>query len=323
MRFGYGQSEPVDNFDEYVGFSRNYVFSRVDDRPFHACAEFWQLDDLVVTHQTMGALMADRSATSQSVAQADHITIVALFEGRIDYCGDDGAQPCEAGDLLVLDYRRRYHFTTPGHRALTVSLPRISVEDDVGTPLAGRMPSGGEASLLHDFSASLVRRLSTASATSAPMLAIILRRLLLLALRSCADAERDKAGAAVRATAIAYLDDHIGQQLDIGDMSSRLGLSRSSLYRMFKRDGGPVAFDRARRLRAVHQAICEGPVALAFGTVGSAHGFYDLNNLARQFRSHFGYTMSDLRNHVATARTVPPSNDSLQQFRQAIEGLSG
>lgn len=314
-----------DNFDEYVDFTRNYRFSRVDDLPFRARADFWRLDNLSVTEQVIGGNIADRPDDLRLATPADHYTVLAIFDGRIDYRSDTKAMTCASGDVALLDYRRAFRLVTPspGQHSATVSLPRAVLQDRLGpVSIEGRFPRTAETRMLLDFVRTLVGQLPDMAVASTRPIASVVRHLLLLALQSGEPGSATPSNGDARARAVAYIRARPPGTLAIAPMIDALGTTRATLYRLFRQDGGVLAYDRRRRLRLLHQDLCEAPRSVSLRELGARHGFDDLPALARLFRACFGHSMSKVRDHLPVDQTSRTNIDTLRRYRDAVEGLS-
>ncbi|MDR6789427.1 AraC-like DNA-binding protein [Sphingomonas sp. BE138] len=318
IRYGSDAPDAPDNFDEYFTFTNLFRFSRIAPPPFHAQGSFWTLGDFVVTAHRMGAVHAHRGPEQLATAPADHLTMMTLFDGTLVHEAEDRTV-AHAGDVVLVDYARRFDYRTDGHAGATVSMPRALVESRRGPILRhGLLPATAETRLFAGFLQHLVAHLPDLAPESAVPVAVVVHRLMLAALGP--DHALPAPGTA-RARAQAYLDAQPPGALDVVRMTAALGLSRSKLYRLFDGEGGVRAFDRRRRLRLLHMALIEEPRDTPLGVLGARFGFLDLSGLARQFRGQFGYSMSELRDHlspVGRAAAVQPLDD----FRRAFERLS-
>ena len=103
--------------------------------------------------------------------------------------------------------------------------------------------------------------------------------------------------------------EHIERHLDAGHLSpetiaAALGISRSSLYRLFLRDGGVNAYIQGRRLDR-----CFDELLLAGGHIGIAelayrYGFSSESAFSRAFRLRFGASPSEVRAHARETATA-------------------
>ncbi len=98
-----------------------------------------------------------------------------------------------------------------------------------------------------------------------------------------------------RARAERVIEERLGSaMLTVANLCRWTGMSRSSLYRLFDRDGGVQAFIRTRRLARVAEELRDreaGRVA----EIAERWGFCDAAYLARVFREVHGVTPSAYR----------------------------
>lgn len=104
-------------------------------------------------------------------------------------------------------------------------------------------------------------------------------------------------------------------------MAKSLGLSRSVLYQMFRSDGGVVAYDRLRRLRALYRALCDTSERRSIAELGAEQGFLDKASLARSFRAAFGCSPQMMRNGVRDNQQQLAGSEA-DIIRQAVDRLA-
>ena len=124
--------------------------------------------------------------------------------------------------------------------------------------------------------------------------------LLVLTVRT---AEPESAPAVRRAAAShaarALIDAHLGSgNLTIKHLCRDLGLSRTSLHRLFEDEGGIQAYIRNRRLEAVHQALTRHDSEDAIQDLADRYGFSDASHLSRVFRARYGVSPSTYRRQL-------------------------
>lgn len=111
--------------------------------------------------------------------------------------------------------------------------------------------------------------------------------------------------------------------LDLEQMCQALGLSRASLGRAFKADGGVLAYDRRRRLLALHSRLSDRAETRGVAELGYAYGFPDKAHLSRVFREAFGYSPSEVRRQVAGVTPHVAEPGSLAEtYKTALRSLS-
>lgn len=94
--------------------------------------------------------------------------------------------------------------------------------------------------------------------------------------------------------AIAYLDAHFGEDVDLETLAAAAGVPRTRLIRAMKRQTGltPHAFLTDRRVRAARTLLAGGETPAA---VAAACGFYDQSHLNRAFKARIGVTPGAFR----------------------------
>ena len=123
------------------------------------------------------------------------------------------------------------------------------------------------------------------------------------------------------AVAKAYIAAQPPGMLSVEGITAELGISRSALYRLFKREGGLLAYDRMRRLRAAHRAMCNPLNASTLVELAARYGFSDQAALLRSFRKAFGYTPSELRQRHASTMpsTAGTASDAIRIALESID----
>jgi AraC family transcriptional regulator len=90
---------------------------------------------------------------------------------------------------------------------------------------------------------------------------------------------------------LAWLQEHVQEQLTVGLMAHQVGLSAAHFSREFKRSTGLTPWDYVLRMRldGARDALLSGAFS---ATVASQFGFSDQSHLARLFKLRFGVTPS-------------------------------
>jgi AraC-like DNA-binding protein len=209
--------------------------------------------------------------------------------------------------------------------SIAIQVPRWFL-DEALPPVAihGPLPRTAATSLLVDYVTDLVARAPDLPEGGEALLARTVRDLLAVALAGLPPRAALSPGAtAGRQRVRAYMETCPMGALDIDAMCRALGLTRSSLYRMFSRDGGVLAYDRRRRLVALHRRLADPQEHASLAELGFAHGFPGRTHLSQVFRETFGYTASELRSHALGQAPNRPLTGSAQDlYRQALRSLA-
>ncbi len=91
------------------------------------------------------------------------------------------------------------------------------------------------------------------------------------------------------------VDQLCSPQLNPENLARQLGLSRSSLYRLFEPVGGVAKVIREARMRAAARAIVEGDEGLKIGDVAHRFCFSSDAQFSSSFKAHHGCTPSEFR----------------------------
>ena len=132
-----------------------------------------------------------------------------------------------------------------------------------------------------------------------------------------------ESGLPIRHRVRAYIEREPPGTLSLDRVCQSLGLTRSSLSRAFKVDGGVLAYDRRRRLIALHARLTDPTEARSVSELGYAYGFAEKTHLSRVFREAFGYSPTELRRNATSQAPASAAPGSLQEtYKRALRGLS-
>ncbi|OJG00394.1 helix-turn-helix domain-containing protein [Pararhizobium antarcticum] len=93
-------------------------------------------------------------------------------------------------------------------------------------------------------------------------------------------------------------------RLDADTLAADLGLSRSTLYRLFEPYQGIASFVLDRRLAHAQKALCVPHDTRHIGIIAAEYGFSDPSHFSRAFRRRFGITPFEQRRQ---GRNAPAS----------------
>lgn len=131
--------------------------------------------------------------------------------------------------------------------------------------------------------------------------------LLWLAVKASNRGEPGSGGAVESASSAAR--SAIEQNLETGKLSvsalcRQLQISRSTLHRLFRKEGGVQAYTRGRRLEAARRALEDSGNSEPIYLLAERLGFSDASHLNRLFRATYGVTPGTWRNFAASSRAV-------------------
>jgi AraC-like DNA-binding protein len=282
------------------------------------------LGSAAVTESRLDGFVAERDQALIHATGADHVLLVAVFEGSVRFEAEGVDAACGPGDAFVCDFTRPNRMTTAGVYCATVAMPRLFVDvalDEI--VLHGPLPRGASSQVLVETLRTLVRELPRMPRASALFYARVLRDLLAAAASGMPRQPRP-GDTSRRALGIAYVETQPPGQVSVAGAMAALGMTRSTLYRLFQADGGLMAYDRVRRLRALHRDLADPLERRTVAELGAAHGFLDRAHLARLFRATFGYSMTTLRRRIdALGQAAPDPEEQLpERLRDAVRKMA-
>ena len=258
-------------------------------------------DSLTFNNASVGQRLVRTTALTKS-SGLDHLMIQYQTSGHLRGEYDDRAVDLRTGDIGFLDFARATASSETDFSRLTLIVPRERLpaafrnRDLHGVVLARR---DAPTQILGRYIRALWRSAPalTASQASAAVDAAFTLADGAWTTREI-DAEQQAAiDPALRQMAMSYLDENLTDRaLTPETLAAAIGLSRSSLYRMFAPDGGVHAFIVARRLdRCLGAMVDDRKLSLGIGSIAYAHAFNSEAHFSRAFRQRFGLSARELR----------------------------
>ena len=317
---------PLDRqFDAWARFTPNSRVTRPGGGGYAVEAAFWHLERMIVSVQDADAFTMDRDAQYLATTAADHFLIVLPYDGESRFTAPGVDVLCRADDVIVANLNRlgRCQNLTR-QKTIAVSLSRPFLEEATGAVDAhGRLAPTPETRLFVSFMRALVEQLPVTAASSVAPLSRIVRDLFANIVAAAPHADTPAEAVALAARARAWVQLQPPGTLDIEAMTAALATTRSTLFRVFRADGGVATWDRRRRLRLVHRAVADPLDHRTLAQIGYDLGFVDAALLARQFRASFGYSMSMLRGQF-DARALVADGDArsaADRYREMVQAL--
>jgi AraC-like DNA-binding protein len=269
--------------------------AKASDFRFHSTA--YQLPHATLARVSCSAHVMHRGAR-EIAAGRRQIMLFALIRGEVTSEIENGRRFIAAGDVSLFDYARGYHSTVTDFEMVAVFAERDRVPPVFRLPEAhgAILPAaGGAARLLRQQLAALhdaAGALSLGEATSAINGVF---ETAAVALTEALARERAAAfgpDAALVEKALAIIDANLAaRDLTPQRLGKELGLSRSSLYRLFEPLGGVGAVVLQRRLdRAVGVILGETSRQPNWRKIAANHGFASEAHFARAYRARFRVT---------------------------------
>ena len=294
-----------------------FEVGRLDDvGDFDLHGDAWLLDGAVISVTRMPPVWLTRSAAKiAGDSRADFAIIVADAPWRMRIEKDRG-RLIEPSQVCVLDNSRPFRVeASPGEYTI-FNLPRPMLRSD-------RLPPALHGAVLHhtlslvfaDFISGLRSRLTTLTTAQAPALRRALRDLLVSCLIAGAETAQSRASdGSPLERAGWYIDSHLASALTVNDIASALGVSRSTLYRIFNEAGGVERFILKRRLARARALLTSDPGRRPrVREVAFATGFASATHFSRVFKAEFGVTPAAARLSRPQA-SMPAPPDAIARF---------
>lgn len=263
----------------------------------------WNLGSLVLARATSQASVFTRDDRLLRADGFDHWTLLAPSSGTIVAdAAVAGAGGCQARALHSVD-----HGSNSDIDALFLVVPRDLCHPHASEldRLHGANLPAGPGRLLVDYLRSLYRQLPLLDLDQLPMLVDATRNMVI----ACAAPSRnamEQAMPAIQATqmerAKQFIRDNLLQaSLDTRELCRYLGMSRSSLYRLFEPLGGVARYIRSARLLDAHRALSTASDTRPVYAIARERGFDDPSEFSRAFKHQFGYSPTEARSEWVPA----------------------
>jgi AraC-like DNA-binding protein len=278
-------------FRHWAAHSENTALEQICPGPFFARGTLWSAGALCLAEAELDPFVSDRTAALVRSTGVDLVQLVGVLDGNVRFHDAVQDQTCSSPDLFVRDYAQPSRVTTTRSRTMTVYFARDFLEAASG-PFAfqGVLPWCAETAMLGRMVRAVTASLPTSAATSADYYARTLRDLLTAAVTRVGRQNLPIAPEQVRQFERAKRMIAMAPpgSLSVDAMVLTLGISRTTLFRMFGAYGGVIAYDRLRRLRALQRDLSNPAERAPIADLGARHGFFDKAVLARSYRRAFG-----------------------------------
>lgn len=285
--------------------SRPSSFGRLfETRPheaFETSSAYFALGKIQVGFSTFCSQSWTRTAAMARADEVDWLTVNVRFAGAARGDSDCGDFIATGGSTVMVDLAQPgSHFSERSDSALLM-IPRALAESVLGPvrDLHGAVISRAGSALLRNHLLQVQQSVHDIPVSQGDRMAGVVLDLLAVSLsmegRPVA-VSVDAQDNAIRRRALAAIDARLGSaQLNAASLARALGISRSTLYRLFSAEGGVNAHIRKRRLERVHQLLGQPAVSEPITILAERWGFCDAAHFGRLFRETYGMTPGDYR----------------------------
>jgi AraC-like DNA-binding protein len=310
-------TDEVSGEEAFQAFARSvedvFAIARLDSDPYRLDLDAWHLGTLMLGRFRSSALSFDRPPGLVAASGLDHL-LVQLYDGG-GFIGTAGEQPVEVtpGDIVVFDLASTLRTEAGPFLNLSFLIPRAFFEavlDDPGA-LHGLVlkPDTPLACVLASYFRALVERVPMLDAGEASAASKATASLVTTILSSHGQAYRRRREPIVSPfrSVAQQLEARLHEpDLDAEQVAAGLGMSRSTLYRVFEPVGGVAGYVRRRRLiRAALALAAPENARRKIGEIAFEHGFASEATFSRVFRTTFGLTPRAARERSAAFWTLP------------------
>lgn len=285
--------------------------SVVPDDRLLARNEVWDLGDLLVSRVVASPSTTVRRRANLAKAPVDHWVLSCCRKGATSVRTERAfleARP-NVPFLWSLGEPSRIEWTNVDKVQLLLPrdmFPEIRTQLDA---LRGSVLNGPSAAVLGEYIGGLARWLPRISAEAVPLVAASVHNMISACVAPSADTLRraetdlncfqlDRVRRAVQA--------HLrSPSLGPEALCKMVGMSRSSLYRLFLNSGGIMHYIQRQRLLRAHAILSDPLSRQTVVAVSEDLCFSDASSFSRAFRRQFGCSPSDVR-AAATGGNPPP-----------------
>ncbi|MGR4865270.1 helix-turn-helix domain-containing protein [Caulobacter sp. LARHSG274] len=238
--------------------------------------------------------------TREMVAADGLDAYIVQFNIAGSHTGDFDGAPFSAGpgEIGICDLSRPMLLQSTAVKVLTTFLPRAQVEAVApGVDLHGMVLDANRAGLLVEHLTAVTRWFPQLLPQTLPGIT----RATVELLGACLAMEAGRAELAMRESPLlmrarSYIEHNLLEpSLNPAKVSEMLGVSRSTLYRLFEPLGGVTAYVWDRRLHLARAALLDPKRARRISEIAFQCGFSSEAHFSRSFRRAFNIRPSDLR----------------------------
>jgi len=288
---------------------------------FRARVDRWRLDRAILHDRELNDVIHELDELHGNAAKFDHFTITLIRSGRFEVDTEGGFVRVPPGSIYLIDMTRSMRTWARGAHTTTFSLARdLMLATGANERLLhGLVLNPERGALLADFMVSLVARIDDLPGDAIVSVTQAFASLLAVGLDLQLDQDPDGENTVedmarlqrVRRLIEQRLDDPLfGPDMAIGQS----GLSRATVYRLFKPKGGLSAYIQKRRLDRVRVALSNLADSRPLPEIALACGFLSESHCSRLFQAAFGIRPGLYRAELIRARDAGLPEDRLHYW---------
>ncbi len=299
LSFDTAKFEEEDRLDAVSDLWRHYLTFNVDRRSrksFFLRSNVWWLNDCVFVNSVAAPMTCHRPPPPD---EESLISVSYLRHGMQDYVLNGALQHQEPGAVHVsLHSHQTLRQCHTDSEIFIFYLPtiRIGLIPNQEFPVRIFATTTPVGAMLRSMLLSLPEALSNCKQEQAGTLADGICAFLESVLRESPDTNAATVTHFKLSAIRRYIEDHIGDDsLDAERICRVFGISRPTLYRLFRESGGVMAYVTKRRTHHIFSELSRSsPRWGLVKSVAGKFGFQDMTQFTRAFRRHTGTTPSSI-----------------------------
>lgn len=277
------------------------LFETTPSERFATSSTGFALGGVQIGYSTISAQRWQRTAAMARRDGVDWLTVNVRDRGAAQ--GDAGGADFSASgtSTILIDMAQPSDHISQASRTALIAIPRPLAEAVLGPvrALHGTVISPEASTLLRAHLRQLGRAADRIPVEQGGRLAGGLVDMLAVALAMegrPVSPGADAADRALRHRAQMMIDARLtSATLTVAALGRALGVSRSTLYRLFADQGGVMAYIRDRRLDRAHALLGDAATVGPIAAVAEQLGFCDAAHFGRLFRARYGITPGEYR----------------------------
>jgi AraC-like DNA-binding protein len=286
------------------------VFRTIPTEPFDIVSDRLQLGHIAVQFCRISGQRWERDPSMLRSHNPDALCVAITLQGEAQGIMGDKAFRTGVGSVHLSDLTQTSAHISTASQTILCMIPRAAAAQrglDVAS-LHGVVLHCGAAAMLGPHLLNVRRAAPELAAGDGPLLERTVMDLLVLAVGASGREVRLR-GSSRAATTLIVAHEEIERRLEspsltIANLCRALGVSRTTLHRLFEEEGGVQAYIRIRRLEAARRMLADPENGEPIYVIAERLGFSDSAHLSRLFRGRWGLTPSDYRANRITLRAA-------------------
>lgn len=317
---GMPMEERFDQLRAYVDGINDFDLDKPHRERFEARSESWRLGAMLFTSNSTPRMRMTRTRAQATRDGLETVIIRLMKSGRSHSFAGGATYGSVLGGIVIENLSTPFsdEWTAAEWVSINIS-PSADPQLCAGLAALGVGAVGGTgATLLADYLLALAHRLPDAAPEEEQMLAQTSRAMIAGCLLTEAAprlvAAKDRSQVARAAVERVIRRNIASARLDAERIAELAGVSRSTLFRLFHRDGGVASYVQSLRLELVAAELRDPSRAdESIAAVAGKWGLYCPASFSRAFRKAYDCTPSDARAGALLGAPVRPEKPALSQ----------